>query len=182
MASELLNGAGTIANVAGAGPDWSSPSNAGASDNVYAQCTINANASDKLRFTNFDLSGLPDGAVIDGLEISIEANRQSVSGTLNFDSAQIVIGGAAAGDENTEASALTSGDATYTRGGSTDLWGLGAIHRDALDSGFGFQIGFTGDGVMTARVDYATMTIHYHAPGAMAGGSMKTSTRITTGV
>lgn len=180
MASTTV-GASTIANVAGSGVDWGTPSNAGSSDNSWATAVLSsggASTSDPLRFTNFDLSGVPATASLTGFEISIECSKSGAGGsTGKIASVQLVDGGSATGTIDSTAKTLGTTDATVTYGGNGNMFGYSGARRD-LGSAFGFQvIAQATSGDLTARIDYATLTIYWLVDGPRSRGVIRSRGR-----
>src|SRR5262245_46093560 len=102
---ESVNRAGSTA--------WSNPSNAGASDDVYATITLAGEASQDLVCRNLGIS-LPTGAIIRGLEIKVEVKCST--GTVTISSSfRDETGSFIGAIDNTHAATTT--EATYTHFG-----------------------------------------------------------------
>lgn len=156
--------AGTVAHIAGAGPNWSNPTNAqGAPDGTAATIVlVDQELGDILRATNFPSFGIPDGATITGVETRFvyKNSNGNASEYLN----QLVIAGTPSGNDNSVSDYIDF-TATYVnrdRGGSSDLWGL-SLTDDSFGSTFGFQVqieDFDGAGV-TFYIDAMQVKVHY---------------------
>lgn len=119
---------------------WTSPSNAGASDNTRANAFMSGatKPSHYLKATNFDFSAIPAGATIDGIEVLIE--KADIGGLANNQDSQVKIikGGTVGSTNKADTSTNWSGtDTTITYGSSTDLWGETWTDTDIKASTFG---------------------------------------------
>ena len=100
--------------------EWLNPIAAFVSDNVYAIGSGNDNVitGDRQAYSSFGL-GVPDGAVIDGIEVRVEASCSCVHFGVDL-----------SGDNGASFSQFRTlspiaGEVVTTLGGPTDLWGLG---------------------------------------------------------
>jgi hypothetical protein len=107
-----------------------SPANAYSSDNLYAvdnnsgtstQTSCTSTRKDRHIFYNFNLN-VPTSAIIRGLEVRLEAKADSTTGTPRFCIDVSWDGGVTWTSAKTSA-ALTTSDAVYILGSSTDTWG-----------------------------------------------------------
>lgn len=157
-------GIGTVA--------WVNPTDAGASDDVRAHVDLTGTAiSHYLKFTSPTGVSIPAGATINGIEFTVE--RSVATGTIKDYRMRAVkgdaIGSTDQADTGTAWPATTDANKTY--GSSVYLWGDTWLDTD-FGAGFGFAIAVqksAGKGIKVARIDYATVTIHYTA--AAGGGS-----------
>ncbi len=159
MVSELPYDDETIAN----------PANVTADDSSFA--TITGNAFDSpdqtfvLKAYNFNFSSIPDGSTIDGVTANIRTWYSNA--TVSIHLAQLLDTSRANGGTNQFATptALTSSEATYTKGGATDKWGLALTTAWVKDPDFGIGIAFQATGTNSRlNVDWITLTIDYTMP------------------
>lgn len=162
--------------------DWSDESNAIDSDNnTYASTgwghTNNA-PSRRLRFKNLDVSAIPAGCTIVGVEFEIERYGTDTSGSVkDLELLFLDTDGSAhaSSDDKASGTAWATSDpagvyATYpAAGGATDDWGLGAALTLAFlqdaDVGIGLRTQRTGFfGTANAYVDHARAIVYYTEP------------------
>lgn len=149
------------------GTAWTNPGNVTAQDSTYATCAPTAlGFADYIRGA-FSLT-IPAGATINGIEVRFRAKR-SASGPEEV-SVRLVIGGTYAGTDGSNYSVLTGTDSDYTRGSSTDLWGLTPTRDQCVATNFGFVVAFedTDSSVETISVDALSIKVYYTEAG---GGS-----------
>ncbi len=178
MASQGPNSGGTFANDSSYGTTaWTSPSNAAASEDSYATCTLGSfNSSQYLKATNFGFS-IPSGATIDGIVVEVELKASS-SFLINDSSVKIVKGGTIGGTDKKRSPAVfwPAVDTYITYGGASDLWGLTWTDSDINGSTFGIVFSAhvdTGKASITASIDHIRITVHYTTGGG--GGSSQTA-------
>lgn len=142
---------------------WTSPGNV-VSDN--ATDTTVVVPSDYLVCSSFDFSSIPDGAIIKGVTVRVEASETG-SGTSNYvpqlisDTTPTLIG--------SPKSAVTVSGSTKvisTNGGTADLWGATLTSAIVKNSGFGVAIWST-DTTNTLAIDFVTIAIEYVVPVAV---------------
>lgn len=155
---------GTINTEAVAGNAWSNTGNITASDNTYATCAINNAVSgnaDRLLLTNFDFSAIPDGATIDGIEVSLERSVAASTASI-LSNLWLRYNGSDHSDLKDAFEEWTTTDAASVFGGSADVWGATVTAAQVKDATFGVKIALTSfAGSPTVRLDYVTMTVHY---------------------
>lgn len=165
-----IKSAGLGINVAGAGIDWTFPTNIYVSDNSRAVVSLDAeDYSDYLRASTFGFA-IPSNATIVGIKVEIEKSKvYSVpQGEIVDHSVKIVKGGSEQGDEKGTVTAWPVTDAYFTYGGPSDLWGLAWTYSDINASNFGVSIAaeeYSGDYSTIARVDHVRITVYYTIPG-----------------
>ena len=71
--------AGACTSLGGGGTNWTNPANATASDNAYAQATVDGSTTDPLRCIGYGFA-VPAGATILGIQVDVERKSSS---TLN---------------------------------------------------------------------------------------------------
>jgi choice-of-anchor B domain-containing protein len=86
---------------------------------VNTSCT--ANAKDKHRFSNYNVS-LPGGTTVTGIEVRLDARADSTSNTPRI-CVQLSWDGGSTWTTAKQTTTLTTSEATYALGGTTDTWG-----------------------------------------------------------
>ena len=155
------------------------PSNAGASDDVYATIVmLLAQVGHYLKATNFQFA-IPGDASIDGILVEIE--RSATVGVAIVDSSvKIVKGGTIGGTEKASGSSWPTSDAYASYGSATDLWGQTWTPADINLSTFGVAIAATASLIAgTARIDHVRITVSY--TGSNRGQAMASNRRINAG-
>lgn len=159
----------TFTSVGGLSFAWSTPSNAGASDNTYTtQSNSTGGISDSLQGVGLVSSTVPGGATIDGIEVQIEAKKSGTNRVITFDLVQLVIAGSPSGS-NLGTGAITTSDTYYPFGGASSLWGLTPTEANVNHASFGVIMRLlrgAGKGGTTQTVDHIQMKIYYTAGGA----------------
>jgi hypothetical protein len=166
MASQGPNTCGTAANLTGVGSlAWTNPSNATASDDVYATNTGAWAYTNYLKCTNFGFS-IPEGSTITGVVAEIECKFPAGLGNQEGSTSKLVVGGSVTG------SGLTATKAPVTEGtismggtsGSAGLWYATAptvAQVNASDFGVAVSWGING----TLSIDLVQVTVHYTTGG-----------------
>lgn len=172
------------------GADWTSTSNAAASDNSRAQITGSATGyqSDLLKCTNFGFS-LPLGATVTGIEVEVEGRAYFTGnhglGTRYFQASNALYRAGTAESYikinnikfealyNASPTSTDPADQTVTVGGPGDLWAASWTKSDIENSGFGcYVLGVmsadegpnSGGGNALLQVDGVRMRIHFIPP------------------
>ena len=162
----LFTGTGTDLNDAGT--PWASVGNITALDSSYATVNVSSlSLSNTLKGNNFGFS-IPGNATVSGIRARVIAHSGTSS---NGDISKVVL--VKAGVQGTTNRAginnLDTGDAFYSFGSSSDLWGDTWTPADINNSGFGFAIRVEGGTANdTMSVDSFDMTVYYTIPSAMA--------------
>jgi hypothetical protein len=152
---------------------WTTPGNAGASDDTYAQASPGGGSTNYLHANNFNLQ-IPPPAVIEGIEVNVE--KRSLSGTVLDSRVRIVKGGVVGATERADGAAWPTVDTIVTYGGTSDLWGETWTAADLNANDFGVVISAT-DGLDTAAIDHVTMTVHFSLCGAAPQVGCRTSAK-----
>ncbi|MCE9565864.1 MAG: hypothetical protein K8U57_27885, partial [Planctomycetes bacterium] len=118
--------AGTL-SAGGASLNWTNPNNIKTADTVYATCAPDAASTIYtylLQATNFGFA-IPAGATITGVTVTYrgKVSNDAVTGNLRLRDIYLLKAGTQAGTNQTNSANLTTTDTTYTRGGSSSLWG-----------------------------------------------------------
>lgn len=172
MSTAGPNSPGTLANDSAVGTvAWSNPGNAASSNDVYATfSTSGVQQSNYLKATNLGF-GVPAGATIDGVTVSIErkAGHNTAFRNVVDYAVRLVVGGTVSGgvDKALSTSWPTS-DGTASYGGAADLWGLTLSAADVNGSGFGVVLQATSSGTngsTSGSVDHITITVTYTEGG-----------------
>lgn len=146
--------------------DWTSPGSVTADDGTYASVTAstfdNGDQTFVLKAKGFDFSSIPAGATIDGIIVRIQAHADSTS--VGIDLVQLLdTAGAKVGTNQSDTSQrITTSDAVYTFGSSTDLWGNALTDAWLKDADFGVAVGghaYTANSQIF--IDYVTVEVFY---------------------
>lgn len=153
FSSAKIAGTGASSGVgAPTNAEWSNESNITADDANDASIAFNQGGQlgDTLEASNFGFPSLPDGAVIDGIEVYIEGDVDGSLGTVSL---------SGVGTTDTE----DMGSLNKSYGGASDLWGAASIDPDDLSS---LEVHLVttdisgGDG--TVDVNYIQAIIYWH--------------------
>jgi len=146
---------------------WTSPGNATASDDTYAQASPGGGNTNYLEANNFNL-GVPASGIIDGIEVGIE--KRSALGSIVDARIRIVKGGVVGATDRSSVATWPTTDTVVIHGGPTDKWGDTWTAADVNASNFGVAISAT-DAFDVAGVDHITITIYYSLcdPAPLAG-------------
>ena len=165
---------------------WTTPGNVTADDgstaNITAATYDSPDQSHILRVTGFDFSAIPDGSTIDGVRVVVQAWYRSGTGSNSGDLAILYSGSAQIGNNkwSTPQALTTSNTATYTLGGTTDLWGASLDAATVKGSGFGIDLGFLATAANSdVDVDYVTMEVFYTAPANVDVSATSVSLTLT---
>ena len=135
---------------------WVSPSNAFSSDNAYASTDRNGRQQDWYNFS----FGVPGGATILGIEVSIEGHDPDWSGNgtdidLSWD------GGISYTTTGKGASWPGGSDVTNTFGGWTDTWGRTWSDSELSDANFRLRLTKTGSDWAEFGADHIQVKVYY---------------------
>ena len=163
------------ANATVASNSVSDPNDGWTSNNQYA--TFNA-STDTADYGFSDL-GIPAGATIQGIEVTIEAQRNGFGGTRNLNAA--LFKGASYTASKT--ATLSSGDTVQTLGGPTDTWGATTTWTvaDFADATFKIRVGVPSVASGDADLDAVRVKVYYTtasltiSPSSLPGGTSETS-------
>lgn len=164
MASQGPLSPGTLADDSAVGTTaWTSPSNAGASDDSYTTANLTDNASTHyLKATNHAFT-VPAGATINGIVVEAEVKAGSAS-TVIDGPIKLVKAGSVVGTDKARGGSTfwPTSDAYQTWGSSSDLWGTTWTVADVNASNFGAVISGVKSGAgSTGSVDHIRITVHY---------------------
>lgn len=174
--------AGTVAAVPGPGANWTNDTNARIEDDSMAAVPFSPapGASDILRFTDHDYSGVPSGYALVGIECIAKAYHQTISGT-NAATASCQLrrksGNAGspeatptfpAGDESEDAGLVIAG-------GPSELWGT-SFTTDEINSTLGINVDVTvnctGTGIGVSYIDVVYLKLYWVVPGGGVASSL----------
>lgn len=150
-------------SVAGAGDDWSTPTNVGADDAATSDVTVSTGAglvSEAIHATQYGFA-IPAGATIDGVIVEIDASRSNATGNARDHTIQLLVGGTPTGTNKASGAAWNT---VLTYGSSSDTWsaGLTAAIVNATDFGVSVKVQrTTGKGSTLCSADYIRVTVHY---------------------
>lgn len=151
---------------------WTTPNNVVADDAAYAVAASSTASvtSNVLTATGFDLSAIPDGASIVGIEVVYEAQGTSGSGSKTTTPSVSIkgLGTQKSGTVVTRTTAL----AVYTLGGPADVWGLSGANLTGAGLKSAFAVNMqaavsSGTGATSFQVDYIKVRVYYVAPIAL---------------
>jgi hypothetical protein len=143
-------------NNAGIGATaWVNPGNIVSDNNTTTTCTAAA-SSQYLVARNFGFS-IPAGATIKGITVRIGATESS-SGTESLNARLQDASGTLIGNTKT-ATISGTGEAIYTYGSTSDLWGATFTSTTVNDANFGVRFWYTTSHNMT--IDYITVSVEY---------------------
>lgn len=159
--------AGTGASLAGIGTvAWTAATtNIMADDDAYANAALGGSSVSRWCVaTNFDLSSIPDDAVILGVTGTVAAFGVTNAPTIT--AASFVVGDAVVGTQKSLAVATTTTEAQYTIGGANDLWGYNITPAILKTSTTGWAVSMTGAAGLTgARINAMWLTVDYILTG-----------------
>lgn len=142
----------TVSHVASTGGvSWQNPNNIKADDGSDATLVYTIGGDDGADITgeDFGFPPMPDGAIIDGVEIFIEGSNVGCGGS-------IVLGVSGAVSKDI-------GTLNQSYGSPTDLWGLSEITpSDLTNITATVETGDLSGGDGTASIDYMQITVYWH--------------------
>ncbi|MDR3638799.1 MAG: hypothetical protein P4L84_33640 [Isosphaeraceae bacterium] len=171
MSSAGPNNAGTCVDDSSIGTyTWSNPGNA-TGNTAYATVTEVGfgGITHYLKATNFGFS-IPAGATINGIAASIYAVN-TINGAINENSVKLVKAGSAQGSNlATSGHTYIFTPATFSWGGSTNLWGSSWSASDINDPGFGIALSYVGETKTscTTEVRNIQLTVYYTAAAVVS--------------
>jgi hypothetical protein len=159
---------------------WVSLSNLYADDSanaIYSNCTLGL-TTDTVTASGFDLSWLPDGSTILGIEVLVEVQPGASSGT---GTGYYELGVKTGTPKQTVNFTRTDPITAITLGSPTDTWGLSGadLTGAGLKSSFGVTLkGYAnagGSGLQTFQVDYIAVRIYFNPSTALTSTNVATS-------
>lgn len=154
------------------GISWANTGNIVASDNSRSTYTFNGIFSNQSAYSSFLYAsafnaGLPSNAVIQGIQISVEAQQSGGStGTTSWNTVSLSKTGSTVGTNKGNTTVIPTVENIRTFGGPTDLWGTTWTAADVNASTFGVMlrpIASVSGGNRVVGVDQVTITIYYTA-------------------
>lgn len=145
---------------------WFQEDNAKLDDGNFASYStvLSAVSSFGLAATNFDFSGIPSGATIDGIEIRVGDYNEDSAADFTFEVLRLILADNSDGaiSKHADLSVPTSGAQTDEAGGANDLWTESLSRSDVVDADFGFFIGMdTAATFSTINVDFMQMKVFF---------------------
>ncbi|MGQ0603327.1 MAG: DUF7507 domain-containing protein [Anaerolineales bacterium] len=152
------------ANAAGAGNGFEgSPANAHADGGGFAS-NING-YFDRHEYFNYGLN-IPAGAVVTGIEVRLDGWVDSVTDNPVFD-AELSFDNGVTWTVYRTTPFLTTSEATYTLGSSTDLWGRTWSPAEFANGSFAIRVTSYGEGATVTQrdwfLDWAAVRVYYSA-------------------
>lgn len=158
----------------GSGTSWSGITNTYTSDNSYASCMIVASSNTKGLLCNGFGFTIPQGAVIEGITVSIE--RASLNETfIDYDISLVKTGTTTVGSNLSAGATWSTTENSVSFGSSTTLWGTTWAPEELNASSFGVSIianQSNSVGTDTAYVDTISCRIFFSGgaiPSLMGG-------------
>jgi len=156
--------------ITGSDADWVNPDNAKADDGSITRVSLNGTgtSSSGLAATNFDFSSIPNGAIIDGIEIRVgDYEADSVASQPQWAVVKLILDDDSDGteDRKNDLSQWTASLQTDEAGGIGRRWGESGITvAQVKDVDWGFFIGVrqNGAGPNFDDIDFVQMKVHYH--------------------
>ena len=144
---------------------WTTPANAAADDGAYATARPANSGNLSQGYSTFGF-GVPDGSIVDGITVSIQAKSSDSSGC----QLDVRLSGDGGTTLRTKTINLTGTDTTSTLGSATDTWGQVwdptqlttanfRVQLRALDGGNGCDDGTNNQA--TTSVDFFTVRVTY---------------------
>lgn len=153
-ASDATNDA-SVGDVA-----WSNPDRVTASDNSRASAAMTAGQTTQRILVEFDFSGIPDAAIIEGLEVKIERTATGTSRDLQV---QFYNGSTAIGDNYADLLFPWGSEIVKTYGNLRHDWFTGLRGSDLSTVTLAIRAVCTSNG--TASIDYVSVSVAYKIGG-----------------
>ncbi len=165
------------ANIYGTGEAEVSAATFDAGDQTYV-----------LKAYTFDLSAIPDGSVIDGVIVTVNARYATAQGLIDL--VQLLDASRAKTGDNKASTptSLTVSAADYTYGANNDKWNCALDSAWVKDPDFGVALGMlaggTGNNNVDVYCDYIQMEVYYtYTPPTVAISGLANATKfVGTGV
>lgn len=142
---------------------WSNTGNITANDNTYATVSILSNeTSNILRGYNVNMSAIPDGAQIDGIQVIIRRLETTASGATD-NTVRLMDGTSFRGNDLSPGTTIPTSELAITVGGSSQLWGTTWNTSIIKASTFGVGYGATwlSNKSTVVSVDDMTISVWY---------------------
>ncbi len=152
---------------------WISPERVTANDGSGAQANNGSSpvVTQYLRATIGNVSSIPVGSTITGIEISID--RREVNADVNTTDEFVRLyksGTGFVGDNKADTSTeWPTSFAIKTYGGASDLWGTTWTRSEVLNMGAGLSADMAGSTASGILVDFIRFTIYYESPHSLTG-------------
>ncbi len=136
--------------------DWTNPSDAFSSNDVYATATNDGEKQDYFDFT----FGVSAGATIDGIEVEIEA--KDAGGGVNACEAELSWnGGTTYTTSGKDTGLLTTSDVVYTLGGASDTWGRSWDDGEFSNANFRIRLNYDKNFTGGLSVDHVQIKVFF---------------------
>ena len=141
---------------------WASTTNIYATDNNAAFVTLTSGqTSEVLRAGGFDLSSVPAGAQIDGVEVVVRAQGTGASTNINLVQLLDASGAKVGTNKASTPTTLTGTLVDYTFGGAADLWSNSLDAAWVKDADFGVAVGVGSSAGGAVWIDSVTVNVYY---------------------
>lgn len=144
--------------TAASGTNWTTPSNATASDDSYA--TYNTTTQDFLALTTFGFS-IPTNAIIRGFEVSVEGNGDSATAADRQIEVFLTKDGSASVGTGDVLTLNQTTDTVQVTGGATDLWGTVWDVAEINTTTFGVLIRDNDTTAAGLDIDHVMLRVYY---------------------
>lgn len=146
--------------------DWVSLANVLVDDGSVTGCVASSLQSKYCKVSGFDLSGVPVGATINGITVSVK-RRNATEIDSNVSDFSVMIGKTTfGGDDKAVAGNWTSTLTEQTYGGAADLWGQSWSQADLASLVVGISASLIGIKLSAqAGLSALTVTVHYTEAG-----------------
>lgn len=167
----FLNPTSNASDTGGDGDGYATnPTRAYSDNNSFAVDTNSGNGTgtnctgadkDKHRFYNYGVN-IPSGSTINGIEVRLDAKADSTTGSPKICVQLSWDGGSTWTTAKTTAN-LTTGEVSYSLGGSTDNWGRTWADADFSNSNFRVRvIDVASDTTRDFSLDWATVKVYFN--------------------
>lgn len=174
----VVAGQGRAVNRTGGTTAWTNPGNIVSDNGSNATVSMTwfgtTAQSHWLVADTFDLSAVPSGATIDGIEVRAQLSVNTASGT-TYDAVVIGKDDSTLGTAKAPGTALTTTPTNYDQGGASDLWGLSWTAAEVKASTFQARIAVETTAAFSARTfscDAIWVRVHYTQPAIVGTASI----------
>ena len=186
-AVQALDSGAKTAGATVAPNTWTTPDKATGNDGVYATARPANSGTLSQGYSTFGF-GVPNGSIIDGITVSIEAKSSDSSGC----QLEVRLSGDGGSTLRTKTISLTGVDAVYTLGSATDTWGQVwdptqltttnfRVQLRALDGGSGCNDADVNNDQATASVDNFNVLVTYRTMDQHTNNAALTGTVCKSG-
>lgn len=162
---------------------WATLTNLGQIDAAFATSTLPTTSSQShyIKATNFGFA-IPSDATIVGVLVE-HYSKAAAAAAIQANHVKLVKGGTISGNDNGNATTLTTTVAYYLHGATNDLWGLALTPTDINASTFGCAVAFINTTAMSrvVSVDMIRMTVIYELGSGGIAVDVRNAPRVGNG-